>query len=127
MPKHQTDINEPLSLKTDLDKAAPHQLMSNECEAMWESAHWNCYCHKLDQVCLSSLFCFKFPAQALPCSENVAACLCLRYDLYAAEACNESISSISSGKKPVHVLILLHKSKPSQRGQTQRFPSEAFL
>lgn len=64
-------------------------------------------------VC-SLCFAMKLPAQALLCSENIATCLCLGYDLYAAEACNESSSSVSSGKNPVHVLILFYNTRQSQ-------------
>lgn len=39
MSKHQTEINEPLSYKTDLDEAAPHWLIWKGCEAIWEFAH----------------------------------------------------------------------------------------
>lgn len=60
------------------------------------------------------LFALKLPAQALVCSENIATCLCLGYDLYAAEACNESSSSVSCGKNPVHVLILFYNTRQSQ-------------
>lgn len=72
--KHQTEINEPLSYKIDLDKAASYGSHARRVKQYGNLHTETAIATNWTRFACSFCFAFQLAAQALLCSENLAAC-----------------------------------------------------